>query len=70
MSAVFLPCAKSSFKSFVWFHKFEAKLESNDTPIPIINRYRDDKIIPKDLYVIANSNMAKNGKGENIEKGV
>ena len=67
---VFLPCALSSLKSFVWFHKFDAKLESTDTAIPKISRFRWDKIRYKRLYESINSTIAKNGTGEKIELGV
>lgn len=44
--ALILPWAESSFRSFVWFQRLDAKLESIDAAIPEISalEYNDEKV--------------------------
>ncbi len=65
---VFLPCTRSSSKSFPWFHKLEAKFESSDTLIPANSKGKSKMDSP--LCDNKKIDIAKRGNGDIIEAGV
>lgn len=65
---VFLPCAISSFRSLLWFHKLEAKFEKSDNTIPE-NKMGKSKMF-NSLRDIKKRDIANNGNGEIMEAGV